>query len=136
VPVPAERLREALADPARVAGAVPGLQQEAGAEPVTGRLKVRVGSHSVTYRGTVRLTARDDGTYAAEGEAVEARGTGTVAVALTVRVAGAEGGARLTFAGTATVRGRLTEVPQDMVTAAVTRLLTRFGENLGQAAER
>ncbi|CAL9505031.1 hypothetical protein SUDANB145_03500 [Streptomyces sp. enrichment culture] len=160
VPVPAERLREALADPARVAGAVPGLQQEAGAEPVTGRLKIRVGSHSVTYRGTVRFTARDDGTYAAEGEAVEARGTGTVTVALTVRVAraggggdagagggagggadggaggGAGGGATLTFAGTATVTGRLTELPPDAVTAAVTRLLTRFGQNLGQAAQR
>lgn len=136
VPVPAERLREALADPARVAGAVPGLQQEAGAEPVTGRLKMRVGSHSVTYRGTVRLTARDDGTYAAEGEAVEARGTGTVTLALTVGVTGADGGARLTFTGTATVRGRVTELPRDVVTAAVTRLLTRFGENLGQAAQR
>ena len=46
-----ERLQEALADPARVARAVPGLQQDAGAEPVAGRLKVRVGSHSITYRG-------------------------------------------------------------------------------------
>jgi carbon monoxide dehydrogenase subunit G len=38
VPVPAERLREVLGDPARVARAVPGLQQDAGAEPVAGRL--------------------------------------------------------------------------------------------------
>ncbi|GGS56687.1 hypothetical protein GCM10010238_52560 [Streptomyces griseoviridis] len=135
VPVPAERLKEALADPARVAGAVPGLQQEAGAEPVTGRLKVRVGSHSVTYRGTVRLTARDDGAYGVEGEAAEARGTGTAALALTVRIAGAEGGATLTFTGTATADGRLGDLPPDAVSAAVTRLLTRFAENLGRAAD-
>uniref|UniRef100_UPI00403FFF0B hypothetical protein n=1 Tax=Streptomyces sp. DG1A-41 TaxID=3125779 RepID=UPI00403FFF0B len=56
VPVPAERLREVLDDPARVARAVPGLQQDAGAQPVAGRLKIRVGSHSVTYRGAVRLS--------------------------------------------------------------------------------
>src|SRR5919108_42897 len=72
VPVPAERLREVLSDPARVARAVPGLQQDADAEPLTGRLKVRVGSHSVTYRGSVRLSRRDDGSYAVEGDATEA----------------------------------------------------------------
>ncbi|MGP2436010.1 SRPBCC domain-containing protein [Streptomyces sp. JW3] len=136
VPVVAERLREALADPARVAAAVPGLQQEAGAEPVTGRLKLRVGSHSVTYRGAVRVSARGDGTYAVQGDAGEARGPGRVTLALTVRVAGAAGGATLTFGGTVTAEadGRLTELPPDAVRAAATRLLTRFAENLGRGA--
>ena len=131
VPVPAERLREALADPLRVARAVPGLQQDAGAEPVTGRLKVRVGSHSVTYRGTARLSARDDGTYAVEGEAVEARGSGTVKLTLTLRLTDAEGGTTLTFGGTASADGRITELPGESVTSAATRLLNRFAENLG-----
>ncbi|MFD8820421.1 carbon monoxide dehydrogenase, partial [Streptomyces sp. NPDC059627] len=63
VPAPASRLREALADPARVARAVPGLQQDAGAAPGTGRLKVRIGSHSITYRGSLRVSPRDDGSY-------------------------------------------------------------------------
>ncbi|MFF9190655.1 SRPBCC family protein [Streptomyces rochei] len=136
VPVPAERLGDVLADPVRVARAVPGLQQDAGAEPVAGRLKVRVGSHSITYRGTLRLTARDDGTYAVEGEATESRGTGTVALALTLRVADADGGCTLVISGTATADGRVSELPADAVTASATRLLTRFAENLGAAAER
>ncbi|MEU3898701.1 SRPBCC family protein [Streptomyces sp. NPDC045251] len=136
VPVPAERLGDVLADPARVARALPGLQQDAGAEPVTGRLKVRVGSHSITYRGALRLTARDDGTYAVEGDATESRGTGTVALALTLRVADADGGCTLVIAGTATADGRVTELPADAVTSATTRLLTRFAENLGRAAEQ
>jgi hypothetical protein len=38
VPVAAEPLRRLLADPARVARAVPGLQQDAGEAPVSGRL--------------------------------------------------------------------------------------------------
>ncbi|MEU9554664.1 SRPBCC domain-containing protein [Streptomyces fumanus] len=134
VPVPAERLREVLADPARVAGAVPGLQQDAGAEPVAGRLKVRVGSHSVTYRGAVRVSRRGDGRYAVEGDGTEARGTGTVTLALTLALADAEGGSTVVFTGTATVTGRLTELPADAVAAAATRLLTRFAENLGTAA--
>ncbi|WP_446458118.1 SRPBCC family protein [Streptomyces rochei] len=136
VPVPAERLGDVLADPVRVARAVPGLQQDAGAEPVAGRLKVRVGSHSITYRGALRLTARDDGTYAVEGEATESRGTGTVALKLTLRVADADGGCTLVISGTATADGRVSELPADAVTASATRLLTRFAENLGAAAER
>ncbi|MEU6373473.1 SRPBCC domain-containing protein [Streptomyces sp. NPDC046909] len=134
VPVPAERLREALADPVRVARAVPGLQQDAGAEPVTGRLKVRVGGHTITYRGSARLSAHDDGSYAVEGDATEARGTGAVKLALTLRVREAEGGSALTFDGTATADGRVTELPADAVSSAVTRLLNRFAEALGVAA--
>ncbi|MFJ5916056.1 SRPBCC domain-containing protein [Streptomyces ardesiacus] len=135
VPVPAERLRDVLADPVRVARAVPGLQQDAGAEPVAGRLKVRIGSHSITYRGSLRLSARGDGTYAVEGEATESRGTGTVTLALTLRAQDADGGATLAFTGTATADGRVTELPEESVGSAVTRLLTRFAENLGTAAQ-
>ncbi|MBZ6088833.1 MULTISPECIES: SRPBCC domain-containing protein [Streptomyces] len=134
VPVPAERLRDVLADPARVARAVPGLQQDAGAEPVAGRLKVRIGSHSITYRGTLRLSGGEDGTYAVRGDATESRGTGTVALALTLRVADADGGSTVVLGGTATADGRVTELPPESVTSATARLLTRFAENLGTAA--
>ncbi|MEZ7004938.1 SRPBCC family protein [Streptomyces sp. AD55] len=134
VPVAAERLRDVLADPARVARAVPGLQQDAGAEPGTGRLKLRVGGHSITYRGTLGVTARTDGGYDVEGEAGEARGSGTVSLALTLRLRDAEGGCVLVFDGTAVADGRVTELPGDAVAAAAARLLTRFAENAGAAA--
>ncbi|MCX2922387.1 SRPBCC domain-containing protein [Streptomyces sp. NEAU-W12] len=133
VPVPVERLREALDDPARVARAVPGLQHEADAEPVTGRLKVRIGSHSITYRGAVRVSRRDDGSYAVEGEGVEARGTGAVKLGLRLTPRAAEGGATLTVHGTVTAGGRVAELPPDAVTSAVARLLNRFAANLGMS---
>ncbi|MEU7468815.1 SRPBCC domain-containing protein [Streptomyces sp. NPDC044984] len=140
VPVEAERLREVLDDPARVARAVPGLQHDAGADPadpVAGRLKVRVGSHSVTYRGAVRVSARDDGSYAVEGDAAETRGSGSVRLALRVRLRSVEGGTTLTVEGTATADGRVMDFPADAVASAVSRLLDRFAENLGaDAAER
>ncbi|MEU0029066.1 SRPBCC domain-containing protein [Streptomyces sp. NPDC006335] len=135
VPVPVERLRETLGDPVRVARAVPGLQQDAGAEPVAGRLKVRVGSHSITYRGAARVVAGDDGSYTVEGEAGETRGTGSVKLALTVRLRDTDGGTTLAFDGTATADGRVTELPQDAVGAAIVRLLNRFAEALGEAKE-
>ncbi|MGQ4389422.1 SRPBCC family protein [Streptomyces sp. SAS_270] len=135
VPVPVERLREALADPARVARAVPGLQQDAGTPPVSGRLKVRIGGHTITYRGAVRVTAHDDDTYAVEGDATEARGSGSVKLALSLRLAPADGGTTLAFGGTATADGRVTELPPDAVTSAMTRLLNRFAEALGDGTE-
>ncbi|WP_405586430.1 SRPBCC domain-containing protein [Streptomyces sp. NBC_01092] len=134
VPVPAERLREVLADPVRVARAVPGLQQDAGAEPVTGRLKVRVGGHTITYRGAVRISARDDGSYAVEGDATEARGSGSVKLALTLRVDEADGGSTMRFEGSASADGRITEFSAEAVGSAVTRLLNRFGGQLGVVA--
>lgn len=135
VPVPPGRLRDALRDPARVARAVPGLQQDAGTEPVAGRLKVRVGSHSITYRGAVRVSAQDDGSYAVEGDATEARGTGAVKIALTLRIRETDAGSTLTFDGTATADGRVTELSPDAVSAAATRLLDRFAVNLGTETE-
>lgn len=133
VPAPASRLREALADPARVARAVPGLQQDAGADPGTGRLKVRIGSHSITYRGSLRVSPHDDGSYAVDGDATEARGTGTVKLALTFRLAETGEGCTVTVTGTASADGRVAELPAEAVQAAGTRLLGRFAEGLGEA---
>ncbi|MFJ9740063.1 SRPBCC domain-containing protein [Streptomyces sp. NPDC101166] len=134
VPVPAERLRAALADPEQVARAVPGLQQDAGTEPVAGRLKLRVAGHTITYRGALSVTAREDDGYAVEGDAIEARGSGTVKLALTVRLRESEGGTTLLFEGTASAAGRIAELPADAVDSAVARLLNRFAENLGEGA--
>ncbi len=134
VPVPVQRVRVALADPALVARAVPGLQQDAGSEPVAGRLKVRIGSHSITYRGTLRVSARDDGSYAVEGDAAESRGTGSVKLALTLRLRGTDEGSALVFDGTASADGRVTELPPEAVHTAVIRLLNRFAENLAAEA--
>ncbi|MER5830917.1 SRPBCC domain-containing protein [Streptomyces sp. NPDC002130] len=133
VPVPAERLREVLDDPARVARAVPGLQQDAGAEPVAGRLKIRVGSHSVTYRGALRVSRRE-GAYAVEGEAEESRGSGSVKIALRIALREAEDGCTVVYEGTAAADGRIKDLPADAVEGAVARLLNRFAEHLALVA--
>ena len=136
VPVAAERLRVALADPAQVARALPGLQQDAGSEPVAGRLKLRVDGHTITYRGAARLVSRDDDTYAVEAEGTEVRGHGTVKLTLTLRLAEADAGSTLTFTGTASADGRITEQPAEAVDSAVTRLLSRFAENLAEETDQ
>ncbi len=134
VPVPAEALRHALGDPARVARCVPGLQQDAdeSSGPLTGRLRVRIDGHTITYRGTLRVTGRPDGTFAVEGEGTEARGTGAVKVVLTARLKEADGGTTVTYTGTASGEGRVAELDAQATLSASHRLLDRFTTRLAE----
>ncbi|MFF2653047.1 SRPBCC domain-containing protein [Streptomyces sp. NPDC058045] len=132
VPAAAGPLRQALADPHRVARAIPGLQQDAGEPPLTGRLKVRIGSSSITYRGTLRVEAEPDGTYTVHGEAEEARGEGTVTLTLTVRLTETPEGTTLTITGGAEATGRLASVPPDTARTAGHRLLQRCATSLAE----
>ncbi|MBO1333667.1 SRPBCC family protein [Streptomyces sp. VRA16 Mangrove soil] len=133
VPVPAESVRAVLCDPLRVARALPGFQRDAAGEG--GRLKVRIGGHTITYRGSVTVAQAADGSFAVTGDATEARGTGGVKFALTAKVAAAAGGTALTFSGTASGDGRVAELPKDAVESAAHRLLNRFAENLAAAEQ-
>ncbi|NED91202.1 hypothetical protein G3I76_65380, partial [Streptomyces sp. SID11233] len=139
VPVPVPVLRRTLGDPARVARCVPGLQQDADASagPLAGRLKVRVGGHTITYRGALRIAAPVDGPagdaaygVSVTGEGVEVRGTGSVKLALAVRLAERDGGTAITFEGTVSGDGRLVELDAAAALAAAHRLLDRFAQQL------
>ncbi|WP_058047509.1 SRPBCC domain-containing protein [Streptomyces roseifaciens] len=132
VPFPVEAVRRVLADPARVARCVPGLHQDsadASGETVAGRLRLRIGGSTITYRGHLRLTERE-GAYELSGEGAEVRGTGTVALTLRGRLAEAPGGARLTCAGTVTTGGRLAEFDEKTAETTARRLLDRFAAAL------
>ncbi|MGW4503159.1 SRPBCC family protein [Streptomyces sp. NPDC004436] len=136
VPVPAEDLRAVLRDPARAARCVPGIQQDAdaGSGPFAGRLKVRVGASTVTYRGTADVTEQDPEHFTLEGEGTEVRGSGTVKFSLELRLAPAEGGTRLDFTGAATADGRAAAFTPEAAATAVQRLLDRAADRLAAGA--
>ncbi|MEV7276946.1 SRPBCC domain-containing protein [Streptomyces sp. NPDC093111] len=131
VPVPAEVLRATLTDPARVARCVPGLQQDAepDADPLAGRLKIRVGGNTITYRGALRLGERN-GAFTVEGEGSEVRGKGSAALDLTLTLTPVAEGTTLTFTGRVKAAGRLAEAGPEARGAAGARLLDRFAEAL------
>ncbi|WP_432122985.1 SRPBCC family protein [Streptomyces sp. S1] len=133
VPVPAEALRATLTDPARVVRCVPGLQRDAGADPLAGRLRVRVGGHTITYRGALRIVERD-GAITYEGEGAEVRGKGGAELSLTVVLTPVAEGTSLSFTGALTATGRLAGETDGTRTAAGTRLLDRFVETLTEVA--
>lgn len=138
VPVPVPTLLRALGDPARVARCVPGLQQDAdaSASPLAGRLRLRAGGHTITYRGELRLTGpegpggSEGQRFSVTGQGVEARGTGAVELALTIGLTEADGGTALAYSGTAIGDGRLVELEEGAALAAAHRLLDRFTQQL------
>ncbi|MCX5196048.1 SRPBCC domain-containing protein [Streptomyces sp. NBC_00249] len=136
VPVPAEDLRAVLRDPGRVARCVPGLQHDAdtASGPVAGRLKLRVGGHTVTYRGALTVTERAPDRFTAEGEGTEVRGSGAVTLSLGLRLLPHEGGTRLEFTGGATAEGRAAGFEPEATATAARRLLERLAANLATEA--
>ncbi|RSS54116.1 SRPBCC family protein [Streptomyces sp. WAC01280] len=127
VPVPAEALRATLTDPARVVRCVPGLQRDADAEagPLAGRLKIRVGGHTITYRGSLRVVERD-GAITYEGQGAEARGKGSAELSLTVVLTPVDEGTSIGFTGALTAAGRLAEATDEARATAGVRLLDKF----------
>ncbi|WP_345115409.1 SRPBCC domain-containing protein [Streptomyces drozdowiczii] len=139
VPVPVPALRRTLGDPARVARCVPGFQQDAdaSADPLTGRLRIRAGGHTITYRGALRLTALPgdpdvDSVHAVlvEGEGAEARGGGSAKLSLTLRLTEGEEGTSIAFEGTAGGDGRLRDLEPAAALSTAHRLLDRFAQQL------
>lgn len=137
VPVPADRLRTVLRDPVRVARCVPGLQQDAdtASGPVSGRLKVRVGGSTVTYRGALTVTERDPGRFDLDGEGAEVRGGGTVTLSLVLRLLPREDGTQLDFTAGGAAGGRAAAFTAEATANAVRRLLDRAAELLAGAAD-
>ncbi|SOD62490.1 Carbon monoxide dehydrogenase subunit G [Streptomyces zhaozhouensis] len=130
----------AVAEPRRLARCVPGLQpaqagtpadREAAPDAVRGRLRLRVGSSTITYRGTLTVAADGEGgVVRAEGE--EARGAGTATLELTVTPRPVDGGAGCALAveGRLTATGRLAELSDGQRESAGRRLLDRFAAAL------
>ncbi|GAA0469497.1 SRPBCC domain-containing protein [Streptomyces sp. NPDC046215] len=132
VPFPVESVRRVLADPARVVRCVPGLQQDvadAAGALVVGRLRLRIGGSTITYRGSLHLTEHE-GLYELSGEGTEVRGSGTVTLALRGLLEPAPGGSRLVCTGTVGSGGRLAEFDEKTAQSSARRLLDRFAAAL------
>lgn len=141
VPFSVARVRAALADRERVVRCVPGLKPDDEDEPdrqpkapVDGRLRLRIGNSTITYRGSLTIVSEGDG-IAVRGSGTESRGSGSVTFSLTVvpRPAPDGEGTRLVSAGTGRGDGRLAEFEEKTATAAGRRLLDRFATSLADS---
>ena len=135
VPVPPERAWDVLLDVEKIAPCMPGASvDEFDGEVVTGRIKVKVGPVSLTYRGTAKFTERDPDAkvIVLEASGKETRGAGTASA--TVR-ATLEPGGEGTIASMHTmmnVTGRPAQFGRGVMVEVGSKLVEQFSQNLRQ----
>src|SRR4051795_7744767 len=95
VEAPLDQVWDAVLDVERVAPTVPGAQvyERSGDDAYKVGIKVKVGPMSMTYRGEVEITERDDQAHRAvmKARAKESRGQGTADADVTMSLRGENG---------------------------------------------
>ncbi|WP_067830884.1 SRPBCC family protein [Actinomadura kijaniata] len=138
VPVPVDQAWSVLLDVERVALCVPGATLDsADGEEYAGRLKVKVGAMTVTYRGTARIAVadRDARTVTIEAAAKEARGPGTAAATVQARLHDEGDHTRVTVHTKLNVTGRPAQFGRNILAEVGAKLIARFAKNLAAELE-
>src|ERR1700684_1065076 len=137
VPVPPDQAWDVLLDVQRIAPCMPGATVDTvDGDDVAGRLKVKVGPVSLTYKGTATFKDRDsaDRSLLVEASGKELRGAGTASA--TVRAAlqpDHEPDATLvTLHTTLAVTGRPAQFGRGEIAEVGSRLIDKFADNLAQ----
>jgi uncharacterized protein len=142
VPVPPNQAWDVLLDVEKIAPCMPGATVESvEGDDVAGRLKVKVGPVSLTYKGTARFTDRDAANHSVlvEASGKETRGAGTASA--TVRAAlqaqngaGSNGNGQtlVTLHTTLNVTGRPAQFGRGVIAEVGSRLIDKFADNLAQ----
>jgi len=137
VPVPPDRAWDVLLDVKGIAPCMPGATvDEFDGEVVTGRIKVKVGPVSLTYRGTAKFIERDPAAQVVvmEASGKETRGAGTasatVRASLEPEVSGEA--TRVTMHTTMNVTGRPAQFGRGVMVEVGGKLVEKFAENLAQ----
>jgi carbon monoxide dehydrogenase subunit G len=133
VPVPVDQAWQVLLDVERVAPCMPGATLDAAdADEFTGRLKVRLGAMTVTYRGTARIASRDEEARAVtiDASGKEARGSGTASATVQAQLHEEDGRTRVTVHTKLNVTGRPAQFGRGILAEVGGRLIGRFADNL------
>ena len=135
VPVPPDRAWEVLLDVERIAPCMPGATvEEFDGEVVTGRIKVKVGPVSLTYRGTAKFTERDPDArvVVVDASGKETRGAGTASAAIRATLEPSGEGTQVSIHTTMNVTGRPAQFGRGVIAEVSGKLLEKFAENLAQ----
>ena len=137
VPVSPDRAWDVLLDVERIAPCMPGATvDEFDGEVVTGRIKVKVGPVSLTYRGTAKFTERDADAkvIVLDASGKETRGAGTASATVRATLEPESGGAatKATMHTTMNVTGRPAQFGRGVMVEVGGKLVEKFAENLAR----
>jgi uncharacterized protein len=134
VDAPLEQVWAAVLDVERVAPTVPGAQvlERTGENSYKVAIKVRVGPMSMTYRGEVEITERDEAAHRAvmKARAKESRGQGTADADVTMLLDGTDGRTSATVTTDVQLSGKVATMGQGVLQDVSGRLIGTFAENL------
>ena len=137
VPVPPSQAWDILLDVKRIAPCMPGATvDEVDGDVVNGRIKVKVGPVSLTYKGTAKFTERDPEAHVVVLEAAgkETRGAGTASANVRASmVPDASGsGTDVTMHTTMNVTGRPAQFGRGVMVEVGSKLVEQFATNLAK----
>jgi carbon monoxide dehydrogenase subunit G len=137
VPVPPEQAWDVLLDVEKIAPCMPGaIVEEFDGEVVTGRIKIKVGPVSLTYRGTAKFTERDPEAHVVviEASGKETRGAGTASATVRASLEPESSGqaTKVTIHTTMNVTGRPAQFGRGVMVEVGGKLVEKFADNLAQ----
>ncbi|MFG1941799.1 SRPBCC family protein [Nonomuraea sp. NPDC048826] len=135
VPVPIEQAWAVLLDVERVAPCLPGAALDTvEGQQFTGRMKVKVGPITVTYRGSAAFedVDKDAHTLTIQATGKEARGSGTAAATVKARLTPADGTTTVTVETSFNVTGRPAQFGRGVMAEVGGKLIDRFAQNLAE----
>lgn len=140
VPVPIEAAWDVLLDVERLAPCMPGaILDEVRGDEFDGRVKVKVGPITVTYRGTAAFVEKDaeNRTLVIKARGKEARGSGTAnaTITATLKGSGGPGTADETHVVVATdlaITGRPAQFGRGVMVDVSNKLLQKFADCLSE----
>jgi carbon monoxide dehydrogenase subunit G len=135
VPVPPDQAWDVLLDVQRIAPCMPGATvDEVDGDVVSGRIKVKVGPVSLTYRGTAKFTERDPDArmVVVEASGKETRGSGTASATVRASLAPEPSGdgTQVTMHTTMNVTGRPAQFGRGVIVEVGGKLVDQFAQNL------
>jgi uncharacterized protein len=134
VDAPIEKVWDAVLDVERVAPTVPGAQvlERTGDDSYKVSIKVKVGPMSMTYRGEVEITDRDEAAHRAvmKAKAKESRGQGTANADVTMELSGDDGRTSATINTDVELSGKVATMGQGVLQDVSGRLVDTFSQNL------
>jgi carbon monoxide dehydrogenase subunit G len=125
-----------LLDVQRIAPCMPGATVDTvEGDDVAGRLKVKVGPVSLTYKGTATFKDRDaaDRSVVVEASGKEMRGAGTASATVRAALApedGSDAATLVTLHTTLNVTGRPAQFGRGVIAEVGSRLIDKFADNL------
>ncbi|MBV9379129.1 MAG: SRPBCC family protein [Streptosporangiaceae bacterium] len=137
VPVPPEQAWNVLLDVQRIAPCMPGASvDEVNGDEIAGRVKVKVGPVSLTYKGTAKFTGKDADNHmvAVEAAGKETRGAGTASAVVQAGLKPDDTGNQtlVTMHTTLNVTGRPAQFGRGVMAEVSGKLVEQFAANLAQ----